>query len=323
MEENKVEKRLICCSFAAKQGYKGQGDTIQHNASMTYLRNACVSCYSAKKYNPYCDVAFVHNLNHLPDEISAFLKQHGILDLHLPFDHFTFPPEYKWSLAFYKLSVLYHMAFDTEYQKVLLLDTDTIFLGNIDAIWSITEEQIMLYNVQHSLELDVFQRRLEEYRQLYDSNSILPVWGGEFIAGSTVNLRAFVTLCEQVYHKMIDDSFVTQFGDEFITFCAAAQYSGKIYDATPYIRRYWTTNLYYQVYTDHVLCLKILHIPNEKNDGFIRIYNTIQKTGDVPKKQVMFKILGLPSVKRPNYLRNIVYQLKRKVMKAIRVVIRR
>lgn len=323
MEENKEEKRLICCSFAFKPGYKGQSDTVQQNTNMEYLRNACVSCYSAKKYNPHCDVAFIHNSRKLPDEISIFLKKHGILDLIQPFDHFTFPPEYKWSLAFYKLSVLYHLAFDMKYQKVLLLDTDTIFLGNIDAIWSITEEQLMLYNVQHSLELDVFQKRLKEYKQLYDSNSILPVWGGEFIAGSTANLRAFVPLCEQVYRKMINDSFITQFGDEFITFCAAAQYSGKIYDATPYVRRYWTTNLYYQVYTDHALCLKILHIPNEKNNGFIRIYNTIQKTGDVPKRQVMFKILGFPHAKRPVYLRNIAYQLIRKAKKVIRVVILR
>lgn len=316
-----MNKKLICCPFALLDGYNGSANQNKTKESLyIYLKNAAVSCFSAKVHNPNVDVGFVHNLKTIPQEFSLFFKKNDILTIYVEFDDFRFPPDYKWSLAFYKLCVMNYMAYNSDYNSIIILDTDTCVIGNVDSIWKICENRLMLYNVQHSLDLDAYQSRIEEYRKLYPNNLYPTVWGGEFIGASKAILKSFVEECKKVYQKLKVENFYTQFGDEFITFCAAENYSGKIIDAAPYVRRYWTTNIYYQCFTDHELLLKILHIPNEKNDGFIRIYNYITKHNSLPNNKKIFRIMGLPKCQRPVYYENMIYFVFRKIKRLIRTL---
>lgn len=300
-------KKIICCSFASLDGYNGSANQKESQKSLNiYLMNAAVSCYSAKINNPTVDVAFIHNLKKLPSEFEMFLKKNNIKNIYLEFNNFRFSSDYKWSLAFYKLNVIKYLSFESNYDEIILLDTDTFILGSLDSIWEICKSSLMLYNVQHSLELEVYKERLNEYYELYNKKIYPAVWGGEFVAGSRKILKKFIFECEKVYSKMILENFNTQFGDEFITFCAAENYDGRITDAAPYVRRYWTTNIYFQCFTDHELLLKILRVPNEKNNGFISIYKYICKHNKLPNKRNVFKMLGLPRCKSPLYVRNII-----------------
>lgn len=311
-----MSRNIIYCAFASLDGFNGSENMSgQKDALSIYLKNACVSCYSAKKHNPDADVAFVHNLTRIPDEFKVFFNKYNILDIYLEFNSFIFPPNYRWSLAFYKLCALKYFTFNTEYNKIISLDVDTFSIGGLTPCLEVMEDRLVLYNVQHSYNLDAYQRRLEEYHKLYNSNSIPTVYGGEFIGGKKSDLKEFVLNCEKVYHLLNRNNFETKFGDEFITFCAAEEYKGKIADAAPYIRRYWTTDLYYQCFTDHNLELRVLHVPNEKNNAFLRIYNYIKKYGKLPKNKKTFKMFGLPRVRRPKYYCNFIYQVKRKIIK--------
>lgn len=318
-----MKRRLICCSFASKEGYNGSANAGKNiDAVDIYIKNACVCCFSAKKYNPTCDVAFIHNLSEVPEQYDKFFKKHNILSIYVPYEKYTFPSTYKWSLAFYKLCVLDYLAHQEKYDAITMVDTDTIIIDSLESMWEVSETRLMLYNVQHPNDLEAYQERLKEYRRLYSANVFPSVWGGEFISASRIILREFMEECKKVYDKIIENNFETQFGDEFITFCAAENYKAKISDAAPYIRRYWTVNIYFQVFTDHALKLKIMHIPNEKNSGFLRIYNYILKKGDLPQKDVIFKIMGCPKVKRPIYIRNIMYQGCRKAGRIVEKIFR-
>lgn len=70
-----MKRRLICCSFASKEGYNGSANAGKNiDAVDIYIKNACVCCFSAKKYNPTCDVAFIHNLSEVPEQYDKFLR---------------------------------------------------------------------------------------------------------------------------------------------------------------------------------------------------------------------------------------------------------
>lgn len=309
-------KKLIYCAFAAKVGFKGSENLSgQADSLRIYMQNACVCCFTAKKHNPDCDVAFVHNLDVIPDEFLSFFKKHKILSIFVQYDDFIFPADYRWSLAFYKLCALQYFANYSSYESIISLDVDTYSIGSLEPCFSVMNDRLVLYNVQHSYNLEAYQRRLSEYAELYGGKAIPTVYGGEFIAGKRDDLQRFLVECKKVYLLLQERNFETAFGDEFITFCAAENYPNKIADGAPYIRRYWTTDLYYQCFTDHALELRVLHIPNEKNNAFVRLYRYILTRNDTPENKQVFKMMGMPKVKRPKFLCNIVYQLKRKIKK--------
>lgn len=99
----------------------------------------------------------------MPDEIVGILKRD------IPYDEFCFPAEYTWSLAFYKLCVLKHLCAEG-FEKLIYLDTDVYIQGNLESIWREVEQKILLYDINHGLEV-------EDYKGLCcEVNNF--VWGG-------------------------------------------------------------------------------------------------------------------------------------------------
>ena len=187
-----MSKRLIYCAFASKEGFKGSENLSgQADSLRIYLQNASVCCFTAKKHNPDCDVAFVHNLKTIPEEFLLFFKQHSILSIYVEYNDFLFPADYKWSLAFYKLCALQYFAYESPYESVVSLDVDTYSIGSLAPCFSVMDDRLVLYNVQHSNDLDAYQRRLKEYWQLYEGKALPTVYGGEFIAGKKEYLQKF------------------------------------------------------------------------------------------------------------------------------------
>ena len=85
-----MKQRLICCSFATKDGYNGSANMgDKTDLTETYIINACVCCFSAKMNNPDCNVAFIHNLQTVPEKYEKFLKEHDILLIYVPYDKYT------------------------------------------------------------------------------------------------------------------------------------------------------------------------------------------------------------------------------------------
>lgn len=104
----------------------------------------------------------------------------------------------------------------------------------------------------------------------------------------------------------------TQRGDEFYITTFAEKYNHQI--GNPFIERLWTTKNYYLVSTAYKYGeIAILHIPNEKDFGLIKLYEHIKKKGCLPHIRQIAYICGLPNVYRKFSIEFYVLRLKHKL----------
>lgn len=178
---------VICVPFAYKSNTKsGENIFVSGNRRLlTYLKNACVALVSAKHYNRDAYVVLATNLTkqNIPDEIQNVLEENNIEIMNIPYDEFCFPDEYIWSLAFYKLCVLKHLC-DIGFEKVLYLDTDVFVQGNLTSVWKEIEDKILLYDINHGLEV-------EDYRILCNEVQNFKDGGGNILVYHTLWWRIF------------------------------------------------------------------------------------------------------------------------------------
>ena len=92
----------------------------------------------------------------MPDEIVDVLKRENVEIVTIPYDEFCFPAEYTWSLVFYKLCVLKHLCAEG-FEKLIYLDTDVYIQGNLESIWREVEQKILLYDINHGLEVEDYK----------------------------------------------------------------------------------------------------------------------------------------------------------------------
>lgn len=299
-------KCLICIPFAYKREYNS-GVNLSGGDSV-YLKNALVALLSAKENNPNCDVAFATNLSEfdLPDLFKKMLRQYEIIVLNIAYDLFVFPQNYLWSLAFYKLCVMSYLA-ETDYDAICYMDTDVFVQGCLDPIWEECKNNIMLYDINHGLRTRDYQILIEEIEQFTGERKYITHYGGEFFAASTPNAKEFARECLRVYNEMAERKTITTKGDEFVLSLVADRMRTKIKNAGAYVYRFWTGTDFRLVST----CYKynpvlILHVPDEKEVGMLKLYRRISKTFSIPPKEKVWKELRL--TKQPLY-----YLLKKRV----------
>lgn len=297
-----MNKNLIITAFCDINGMKsGMNVRNDSNRKDVYYKNAVVSLLSFKETNKEADVALFTNVEP-PKRYQDILEKHGVIIKVIDFDTFNFENDIAWGLAFYKLCALKH-AVDLDYDNYLIVDNDTYCQENLDDMWIELEENILLYDINHRLSIrdcDLYNKEVYEFtnKKVYPTN-----YGGEFIAGSKKNLKKYLDECLNIFNAMKEKNFKTNFGDEFITRLAAYNNRNMIKNASGYIFRYWTGSFRLVSTCYKFNSVSVLHVPDEKEGGMLKLYDFIVKKDRMPAKEYVWKKLHLKKAK-------LVYRLK-------------
>lgn len=305
---------LIINAFAFKDDYQTSlqiGGRTDGSLIELYMKNIFVSLRSAKLQNPEDEAMLLTNC-HIPGEYEELFERNGIRVQVIPFDSFVMPRKFVWSLAFFKLCAVAYAVRKLDYDRILLLDADTVTVHSFAELWEEADYGVLLYPVGHSFHHHDREAIRADYRGLYPEKAGNIVhYGGEFICGNREALKRFVIRCENVYNTMKEKDFPVagNAGDETVLSAAAAGMDGII-GAQPYIYRYWT-NDFYLVSTNTVSNpVAVWHVPDEKKQGFVYLYHFYRKKGYFPKEEKLAEIFGIVKAKRPwNY-----YTLRGKIL---------
>lgn len=302
---------VIANAFAFQEAY---GNSMQLNKKKCdeekrrlYMKNIVVSLISAKKQNP--EDAVVLFTNTQPEEqYVKLLRENGVEIRELDFDAYNMPKQFAWALAFYKLKVLDYLAKDTDYEKILLLDTDTYTALPYTDLWNEVDYGLMLCPVNHTFSHEERDKIRMDYRKLYPGEEKnLIHYGGELICARRQELRKFMDCCEEVYRRIVASNYdvAENIGDETILAIAALHYkeAHPVLESGAYLFRYWTEKRFYLASTNwnyNGVC--IWHVPSEKDRGMLLLFRYFQKHGEFPGRKKAATMLALPSEKRPlNY----------------------
>lgn len=307
---------LICIPFAYEENMNSWVNvSIKGKGKIEiYLKNACVALISAKYYNPDSDVALVTNFGrwNIPEEFLSIFDKWEIKVMEIPFDQFRFQGSYTWALAFYKLCVLKKLSC-MKYESICYMDTDVYIQGSFDAIWTECRQNIMLYDINHGLNTRDYVLLCDEIESYCGQRKLITHYGGEFFAASAENAKAFVDTCEQVYYEMLQKNFITTKGDEFILSLAANEMRESIKNAGAYIYRFWTGAGFRLISTCYEYNrITILHLPAEKEQGMLKIYDKYIKIGKIPVDEKVWKTFRL---NRIPFLDKIKKMLRNTIMK--------
>lgn len=272
---------LICIPFAYEENMNsGVNVSIKGKGKIEiYLKNACVALISAKYYNPDSDVALVTNFGrwNIPEEFLSIFDKWEIKVMEIPFDQFRFQGSYTWALAFYKLCVLKKLSC-MKYESICYMDTDVYIQGSFDAIWTECRQNIMLYDINHGL-----------------------------------NTRDYVLLCDEIESYCGQRKLITHYGGEFFAASAANEMRESIKNAGAYIYRFWTGAGFRLISTCYEYNrITILHLPAEKEQGMLKIYDKYIKIGKIPVDEKVWKTFRL---NRIPFLDKIKKMLRNTIMK--------
>ena len=311
---------LIMNAFAFKENYKTsmqlQGKMDDKKLAL-YMENIFVSLKSAALKNPQDDVMLVVNAE-IPLQYKTLFEKENIKVKEIPFDRFVMPDNFVWALAFFKLCALSYVVEEENYDKYLLLDTDTITQECYEEMWEECETGVILYPLGHSYHHHDRERIREDYFRLYEKPMNLVHYGGEYVCGNRTDLCTFMTECQEVYDRMKEKNFQVDdhTGDEKILSIAAAKgKTTEIVAAVPYIYRYWT-NDFYLISTNTVynpVC--IWHLPDEKEHAMRYFYRYYRKNNCFPDKRKCMRIAGIKLAKRPFNRYTLQYKLEGKLKK--------
>lgn len=287
-------ENLILIPFAYEKG-KNSGKNLDQEGTKRleiYLKNALTAAASARQYNPADRVLFVCNLSRqeLPEWFVRGLEQAGGEIRTLEYDRFIFPRDYPWSLAYYKLNALSHLAQEAA-GCVCYLDVDVVVQSSFEYIWQECSQHILLYDINHAAWVGDYQQLCRDAEGILGERALVTHYGGEFFAASAQNARAFADQALQIYQAMLAQKLVTPLGDEFIVSLAAYRMPGKIKNAGAYVYRFWTDPAFRLVSTCYRYNpVAVLHLPSEKTLGIPRLCDGYYLNGRQPDKETVWRI---------------------------------
>ena len=279
------------------------GVSIQNTGKQlqTYMKNNCTACLSAKG-NAGCDVdvMLVSNIA-IPEPYASLLSSCGVMLQVCPFDKYDFGSigkdgrKINWQLAFYKLCALDFAVHNFDYDYFCYMDSDVFVQRSFEKIWKDAGQHIMLYDVNEPTD----GYMVMEMQQFLHSDTYLTHYGGEFYAANRELTLQFAAECERVYGEMVSEEFMTKSGDEFITSIVASRMKTSVKNAGAYIRRYWTGSYRLMCNDYEKDNMVILHMPAEKEQGIIKLYDRFISKGIVPAKEQVWKICNFkkPSIR--------------------------
>lgn len=253
-------------------------------------------------------IVVVSNID-IPNGFRDILINNGIELIKEDFDLFRFKTDKLWYLAFYKLCALYKMCRKYEYDNYCYLDTDVYIQHSFDPIWRECSQNILLYDINHGLQVKDYTIIVEELTKYYGEEKYIIHFGGEFFASNKENAIAFSNECLKVFNQMVSKNIETTKGDEYILSIAADLLKNRIKNAGAYIYRYWTglnfrltsTNFKY-----NEVC--VLHMPNEKEKGIKKLYRFIVSRNKIPKNK---KVWTMCRIVKPGFIDYIDFFIHR------------
>lgn len=299
-------KNLFFVPFAFNEN-KLSGVNIKKNHLNTYLKNLCVSLISAKKSTPDIDVALVTNVK-IPTEYEKLLLEHDVLIYVESFDSFTFDDNYLWCLAFYKLCALEKMVTKYDYDNYIYTDADVFVQKSLDKVFLELRDNILLYDINHGLFVHDYEIIIDEFKR-FGIDSYITHYGGEFFGASHENAILFIRQCKCIFEEMLSKNFETTKGDEFILSIAAYKMRNMIKNAGAYIYRFWTGSFYLVSTCFKYNEIAILHFPDEKNAGMVKIYDNFIKKQVFPTKEQVHKICHLKNQSMKIRVKNMIKKI--------------
>lgn len=306
---NNKSDKLIMSPYANVDGANG-GVNIKRGSSRVdlYLKNCCVALASAKKFNPDCDVALVTNID-VPNTYQRVLELNGVKIFKIKFDKFNFGKEYAWSLAFFKLRAIDYAVKNLDYEYYSYLDSDVYIQSAYEEIWKECDYSILLYDINHGLQVKDYREFLSEISQYTSSDKPITHYGGEFFAANKKNALAFIEECGKIFDEMKARGFVTTFGDEFTLSLAADKLKLKIKNAAAYVCRFWTGTFRLVSTCYKFNPVVVLHVPNEKEHGILRIYDGYVSKGKLPSSKKVHKIFHLDKADVVTKIKSVVKKI--------------
>ena len=306
-----MNNSIIMVPYANLENMKGGVNVDNNNRLNIYMKNCCVSLLSAKNYNLNSDIALVTNIE-VPAKYEKILTDNNILIIKAEFTYFKFPEDYKWGLAFYKLCALKHVVENYNYEYYSYLDSDVYIQASFDNIWNECKDSILLYDINHGLQVNDYRLFLKDYYAFTGSYKNITHYGGEFFAGSKQNTKLFISKCYNIYSEMLNKKFYTSFGDEFIISQAAEKTKSLVKNAGAYIYRFWT-GVFHLVSTCYQYNpITVIHVPYEKNLGMIKIYNYYCKNKKLPSIERVYSILSLKHIKCKTAIKQFTKRILRR-----------
>ena len=328
---------LIINAFAFKENYKTsmqlEGKMDEKKLAL-YMENIFVSLKSAALHNPADTVMLVVN-KEVPQPYKSLFEEENIKIKKIKFDRYVMPENFVWSLAFFKLCALSHVAEEEDYDRFLLLDADTITMRSYDEMWEECKTGVILYPLGHSYHHHDRERIRSDYQKLYKEDCNVVHYGGEYVCGNRCAMQLFLAECQAVYGRMQEKNFDVDdhTGDETILSIAAARMQAgmkngetkeedsrqcqkpEVVAAVPYIYRYWT-NDFYLISTNIVYNpVSIWHLPDEKEHAMTYFYRYYRKRKCFPEVEKSARIAGIKLAKRPFNRYTLQYKLMGKLQK--------
>lgn len=296
---------------------QGNGIDTVDKAMDSYLKNAVVSLASAKLQNPNA-VCILNCDFDIPENMAQTAQKAGIQIHKVPFGGFASKEEFQWSITQYKFdSMAYVLKLMKDGDCMLLLDTDTVCMQNLDELFEEALQSLVLYPVPHTFSQTKRAEIRYNYKTIYAGESDnLVHYGGEFFAGSKKQLQRLLDACETVVQKARKAEGLKPWDDEHVLSIAVQRdLRDCVFPANAYVCRYWT-NQFYLVSTNYYydpVC--VWHLPAEKNFGMLTLYQYYEKHACFPDIKKAARILGLPSVK---YKRWNPYRWKMRILNKIK-----
>lgn len=295
-----MHTKLIYNALAFKDDGKARKLKMsdRKNSKELYLRNSFVSLISAKSHvDNDTDLALITNMP-LDDKWSKLFAGHGI-DVHLcPFDSFRMEG-IPWELAFYKLCALDYATNTLQYEHLLAVDADTVFIRDTAPLFEESSAgSVLLYEVLYGIRQPMRTLINNDYQKFTGNKKVISQWGGELLCMNNRNAKELLRGCKKYYDLFMQEAERhTVIGDEYFLTLAACDME-HVRNAAPYIERMWTRGRGYYAstrYTDEY-CI-ILHLLAEKSFGINHLFSYYQQHGCLPGIERIASICNLPKVR--------------------------
>jgi len=294
-----TNSKVIMIPYAEIPSYStGTNMAQSQNRVDVYMKNCSVACVFAKENaGEDTDVMLVTNIE-IHEPYNSLLKNKGVIIKHCPFDCFDFGSGYTWSLAFYKLCAMYHISRECDYEYLCYLDADVYVQDSFEYVWTEAKQHIMLFDLGHGLHIKQYSNVMAETHAFLGNDKNITQYGGEFVAAKREDAILLSETCLSVYEEMIRKKVTTKQGDEFILSIAASRLKERIKHAGAYTFRFHTGTFRITPARYKFNPVSVLHVPNEKEFGFLKIFKYYEKHHKCPPKEKVWRWLHL---KNPSF----------------------
>lgn len=281
----------------------------------TYLHNIYVALCSAKDNNPNDDVALIitpETKPVMPSDFLQKLEKKNVLIKEIKFDSFLGDNNQIWSFSFYRLSIIKTLCDEDVYDNFCSIDSDTVTVNSYDDIWFDCKENILLYDINHSHDIEQAKDTYLDYKELTGKESYFTNYGGEFIAGSKRVFNGFINVCLDVFKRLASKNIQYKHGDE--TVLGIAAYEGfdkgfRVKNASPYVFRFWTGEHFKLISTVYKYNpVSVFHLPDEKTYGLEIIYRYYIRKNNLPSRDKISKWCGI-KYKSPRRLKLLIQKV--------------